>query len=227
VVFIRDDGRDKRTILRNLTFRGDNGRIVAVVGRSGSGKTTLAFHLNRLLEPAAGKVLIAERDATDMPIHEVRRTVGMTFQRVDLQLFGATVIEDVAFGLIQRDIPEREARDRSIAAMRQVGIDPELFAERSPSTLSTGEKRRAALAGVLVMDPAVIVFDEPTSGLDAAGVDSLEDTLSALRTAGKALIVITHDLDFARDIADSVLVMDAGSGVQTENIEAISEVAPV
>lgn len=225
LTFSRDDGMERKPILTNVTFRAPKGSAVAVVGRSGSGKTTLACHLNRLLEPESGRVLIGVASAKDLPLHEVRRIVGMAFQRVDLQLFEASVAEDVAFGPMQRGAEREDALRLAREALKRVGLDPALFGNRAPATLSTGEQRRVALAGVLVSEPEIVVLDEPTSGLDAVGVDALAEILQELVDQGRTLVIVTHDLDFASRVAHSVLVLDDGMGTQVPDMQILHTLA--
>lgn len=218
VHYTRRDGPEERDVLHGMSVAVRTGEILAVIGRSGSGKTTFAWHLNRLLEPARGRVLLDGQDISLSPIVDVRRQVGLTFQRVDLQLFEPTVEEDVAFGLVQRGVPREVALERSRAALRELGLDPDRYATRRPVTLSVGEQRRVALAGVIVLDPRVVVFDEPTSGLDGRGVISLTNQVMGLVKSDRAVVIVTHDLDFARSVAHRVLVVEDGRGLVHEDV---------
>ena len=216
----RRDGPLERTVLTGVNAEIARGRVTAIIGRSGSGKTTFAWHLNRLLEPSDGHINIDGRPARDIPLVDVRRKVGITFQRVDLQLFEPTVIEDVAFGLLQRGTTQSEAHVHAKEALAEVGLDPERYANRRPMSLSVGEQRRVALAGVLALGTEVLVLDEPTSGLDAHGVEQLGEQLRRLVDAGRSVVIVTHDLDFARAIADRVLVFEEGSATQSDDVNA-------
>jgi energy-coupling factor transporter ATP-binding protein EcfA2 len=217
----RHDGPDTRPVLHGIGARFDGGHIVAIIGPSGSGKTTLAWHLNRLLDPDEGSVLFHGEDIANMTASDVRRQIGFTFQRVDLQLFGATVLEDIAFGPVTRGVNSAEADELARASLSAVGLNPKQYASRRPVTLSAGEQRRVALAGVLISDPAVIVMDEPTAGLDARGVDMLAGILDDLRSQGRAIAVVTHDLRFARTVADSVLHVNDGRGEQSDDVSGV------
>ncbi len=222
---VRDDGNKTNHVLKDVTFQALHGSVLAIVGKSGSGKTTLAYHLNRLLEPTSGEVRIGGRPARSISLHEVRRIVGLTFQRVDLQLFEASVLEDVAFGLLQRGMKRAEAYRRARLFLHRMGLDPDTFGNRAPRTLSTGEKRRVALAGVLVSEPAVIVLDEPTSGLDAESVEQLSEIVNEMSNHGKTLLIITHDLDFAARTADGVILVDEGRAEVLEGTDRLRELA--
>lgn len=217
----RRDGITTRTVLTGVNATIPRGRVTAIVGKSGSGKTTFAWHLNRLLEPNNGHILIDGQPARDVPVVDVRRKVGITFQRVDLQLFEPTVISDVAFGLLQRNVPHDDALQRAREALTRVGLDPVRYENRRPMSLSVGEQRRVALAGVLALDAEVLVFDEPTSGLDARGVEQLGEQLQKLIEAGQSVVIVTHDLEFARTHADSLLVFDDGHATQTDDVDTM------
>jgi len=218
---VRNDGPHANPVLRGVSAAMPKGSVLAIVGRSGSGKSTLAWHFNGLLKPDTGEVLLDGTDIQSMPQADVCRRVGMTFQRVDLQLFEMTVADDVAFGLVQRDVPDVESRERTRSALESLGMSFEKYADRSPMALSTGEQRRVALAGALVTAPDVLVLDEPTSGLDARGVDMLIGQIESLRTSDRTLIVVTHDLTFAREIADTVLHMDEGKGAVCGSVDSV------
>jgi energy-coupling factor transport system ATP-binding protein len=218
---VRTDDAVENRVLEGVSATVRAGSVLAVVGRSGSGKSTLAWHLNRLLEPSDGMIALMGDDIAQMPHIEVCRRVGMTFQRVDLQLFEMTVADDVAFGLVQQDISEAESRIRAAMAVEALGLSFEDYADRSPMSLSTGEKRRIALAGALVVDPDVLVLDEPTSGLDASGIDALVEQIRTLRDGGRTLIVVTHDLELAGEIADTVLHIEDGTGEASGAVDEV------
>jgi energy-coupling factor transport system ATP-binding protein len=219
----RRDGPDERSVLHGISADIPAGTVFGMVGRSGSGKTTLAWHLNRLLNPSEGRVLLDGRDMADLPALDVHRRVGLTFQRVDLQLFEPTVIEDVAFGPLQKGISPDEAQSAASDALRHLGLDPDRYGQRRPGTLSVGEQRRVALAGVLALEPEVLVLDEPTSGLDARGVDSLSILIRELADAGRTIAIVTHDLGFARVVADRVLHVEDGRGVVSDDVVELLE----
>lgn len=194
--------------LSNLSLTVGAGEYLAVIGANGCGKTTLIRHLNALLVPTTGQVLVNGLD-TGLPRNrrEVRRLVGMIFQSPDNQIVGMTVEEDVAFGPGNLGLTPAELRrrvDRSLAAVGLAGLEA-----RAPHTLSGGQKQMLAIAGILAMDPKVIVLDEPTSSLDPAGRGMVHDLLRKLNRAGITIIHVTQDMDEAAQ-ADRVLVVHRG-----------------
>jgi energy-coupling factor transport system ATP-binding protein len=186
--------------------------IAALVGPSGSGKTTLAQHFNGLLRPEHGRVLLDREDIWSRPreMVQLRRRVGLVFQFPELQLFEETVALDVAFG--PRNLAIDPARIEALVtrSLETVGLPPDRFADRSPLSLSGGEKRRVALAGVLAMDPEVLVLDEPTAGLDPGAARALAEVFRRLREGGTTLVLITHDLDLVAGLATHVAVLQQG-----------------
>ena len=186
------------------------GSIVALVGASGSGKTTLAQHFNALLKPSCGSVLLDGVDIWSQPQRQVRQRVGLVFQFPEMQLFAETVAADVGFGPDNLGFP-RDRIDALVAdALAMVGLPPAQFAARPPLSLSGGEKRRAALAGILAMDPEVLVLDEPTAGLDPRGTADLAQIFERLRQQGRTLVLISHDMDLVGRLATHVVVMQQG-----------------
>lgn len=183
---------------------------LAVVGPSGAGKSSLGRVMNGLLRPATGKVLL---DGTDMhtlhSLAEARRRVGLLMQQPDNQLFGATVGEDIRFGPQQAGLPEDECVERMVQAMAQVGLDRDAFVARSPFSLSGGERRRVALAGLLAMRPQHLVLDEPIAGLDPAGRTSIEAVIAGAARS-LSVILLTADLPLALRLADRVVLLDGG-----------------
>lgn len=196
---------DGRVALAGVDLAIAAGERVAILGPNGAGKTTLALHLNGLLQPRAGSVAIAGAPVTRRTVAEVRRRVGMLFQDPDDQLFSTTVAGDVAFGLVNAGIREPELGRRVAAALDAVGAAD--LAPRAPHHLSYGQKQRVALAGILVLEPDVVVLDEPTSMLDPAARRDLVALLSGLDTT---LVVVTHDLPLALQLCTRVVVLDEG-----------------
>ena len=188
------------------------GEFVGIIGQTGSGKTTLVQHFNGLLAPTSGSVKVGEFDLSDKKSRrQSRRYVGMVFQYPEYQLFAETVLADVKFGLKNEKLAPDEENRRAAAALASVGLDPEKFAGKSPFDLSGGEKRRAALAGVLVMRPRFLILDEPMAGLDPAGRKEILGVLEALRKdTGCAIIMISHSMDDIARFATRILVMDKG-----------------
>lgn len=204
------------------------GEFVAVIGHNGSGKSTFAKHINALYLPDSGSVLVDGMDTKDEArVWDIRRTAGMVFQNPDNQLVATIVEEDVAFGPENLGVPAPEIRKRVDDALSEVGMIE--YKDRAPHMLSGGQKQRVAIAGVLAMQPDVIVFDEPTAMLDPEGRSEVLDTIRKLHAQGKTIILITHYMEEALG-ADRVVIMTGGeitlSGTPREvfaNEEALFE----
>lgn len=202
--------------LAGIDLTIDAGERVALLGRNGAGKTTLVHHLLGLLTPTAGRVLVGETPYSEDNARELRRGIGLVFQDADDQLFMPTVLEDVAFGPANLGLEGDALKARAVDALASVGADH--LVDKAPHHLSGGERRRVAIAGVLAMDPDLIILDEPTSGLDPAGRRDLEDLLDGL---GEALLLVTHDLDFARRLCGRAIVLDKGQVVADGPIDGV------
>lgn len=201
-----EDGR--QSALQDITIEIKKGEFVAVLGHNGCGKSTLVKHLNALLELQEGELTVSGMDVREEKnIPRLRRCCGMVFQNPDNQFVSSVVKEDIAFGLENYDTPAKEIPGRVAAALKLVGMEG--FAERAPHTLSGGQKQRIALAGVLVMEPDIIVFDEATSMLDAQGRKDILDCMKALHRQGKTIVMITHYVEEAV-LADKVLLINQG-----------------
>ena len=196
---------DGREALRGVDLAVSAGERVAVLGPNGAGKTTLALHLNGILTPSAGEVSIGGLHVSAPNLGEIRRRVGIVFQDPNDQLFMPTVGEDVAFGPANLGLTGPALQSAVRVALEAVAGSG--MADRAPHHLSGGEKRRAALATVLAMQPDVLVVDEPSSGLDPAGRRELVSTLAALRMTQ---VVITHDLPFALELCPRSVIMNEG-----------------
>ncbi len=204
LVFSYPDGRRALDGVDLIVEQGDR---VALLGPNGAGKTTLALHCNGILR-GSGSIFVGGLELNDQNINEVRRRVGLVFQDANDQLFMPTVAEDVAFGPANLGI-EGEALDLRVE--EALGrVDANSLAPRPPHHLSGGEKRSAAIATALAMEPQVLVLDEPTSGLDPQGRRELAETLRALEVT---MLVITHDLPFALALCEKSIIMDQGSVV--------------
>jgi cobalt transport protein ATP-binding subunit len=181
------------------------GERVALLGPNGAGKTTLALHCNGILEPTAGTVHVGELRVEKRSHREIRRRVGIVFQDPDDQLFMATAREDVAFGPANFGVRGSELDDRVDAALRAVGM--EAYADRAPHHLSFGQRRRIALATVLVSEPEILVLDEPSANLDPASRREFADIVTALDVT---LLLVTHDLPYAYELCDRAVIIDDG-----------------
>jgi cobalt/nickel transport system ATP-binding protein len=202
------------TALDSLTMPIAPGTRVALVGANGSGKSTLLRILDGLYYPTEGSarfcgdVMTEERFGDDAFAHAFRRRVGLVFQNPDVQLFSPTVFDEVAFGPLQLGGPKSEVRERVLATLDQLRLGH--LKDRPPQRLSGGEKKRVALASVLVMDPEVLLLDEPTGGLDPRSQSQVIDLLAGWTGNGKSVISATHDLGLIEDIADRCCVLDRG-----------------
>lgn len=192
----------------------EEGKMTAVIGQTGSGKSTLVQHLNALLLPETGTVKVLDRTitASEKPkrLKSLRGDVGLVFQFPEYQLFEETVLKDVAFGPKNFGASEEEAKKRALNALKLVGLGEE-YCERSPLELSGGQKRRIAIAGILAMNPKVLVLDEPTAGLDPKGTESMMKLFHELnRGHGKTILIVTHDMEQVFRYCDRVIVMEDG-----------------
>jgi energy-coupling factor transport system ATP-binding protein len=194
--------------LKGISLAVEPDEVLGILGGTGSGKSTLVQHLNLLLVPTSGRVLVDGVDAHTLAKNELRRRVGLVFQFPEAALFAPTVQEDVAFAPRRLGLDEGEVRERVSESLGLLGASH--LAGRSPHTLSGGEKRRAAIAGVLAMGPEVLVLDEPTSGLDPATRDDLLGVVRSLREAGTSVVMVSHDLDEVAEVADRVCVLERG-----------------
>ncbi|MFO7605673.1 MAG: ABC transporter ATP-binding protein [Desulfurivibrionaceae bacterium] len=196
---------DRTPALQKVSFKIHHGESVAVVGANGAGKSTLLLHLNGYLTPSAGQVRIGDYPLTRETLREVRRTVGMVFHDPDDQLFMSTVFDDVAFGPLNLNLPVEEVTARVDKALATVGLSD--LKNRPPHRLSSGQKRRVAIASVLSMSPDILVMDEPTSGLDPRARRQLIELLAGFK---HSKIIATHDLDMVVDICERTIVMHDG-----------------
>ena len=193
----------------NLTI--EQGEYLAIIGQTGSGKSTLVQHLNGLLKPTSGRILIDGKEVDKTAYREIRRRVGLIFQFPEQQLFAETVFEDVAFGPKNLGLPEAEVRRRVENAMLLVGLDPQELGDRSPFTLSGGQMRRIAMAGVLAMEPEVLILDEPAAGLDPRGKKEILDQIDRLhREEGLTVVLVSHSMEDVASRAKHLLVLVDG-----------------
>ncbi|WP_273842388.1 energy-coupling factor ABC transporter ATP-binding protein [Rubrobacter calidifluminis] len=197
-----------RAVLKGISLAVAEGEVLGIIGPTGSGKSTLARQMNLLLEPERGRVLIDGEDAGRMDRREIRRRIGLSFQFPEAALFAPTVREDVAFAPRQLGLPEEEVTERTERAL--AALDASHLAERSIYALSGGEKRRVAIAGVLAMEPEVLVLDEPTAGLDPASRRALISLIGDLAGEGRSVVLISHDVDEVAEVSDRVCLLDDG-----------------
>jgi cobalt/nickel transport system ATP-binding protein len=192
-----------------VNFIAERNSRIAVIGANGAGKSTLFKHFNGILRPTSGTVLIHGEPVGDQNIREVRKFVGLVFQNADDQIFSPTVEQDVAFGPMNLGLDEETVSHRVDEALAMVGI--EHLRDRVPHHLSGGEKKRVAIAGVIAMEPQVLVLDEPTAGLDPQGVKDLIGVINTLaRQYGITVIFSTHEVSLVPEVADRLYVMDRG-----------------
>jgi len=196
--------------LDNVNLELEEGKFYALIGHTGSGKSTLIQHLNGLLKPTSGKIIIDGIDITDKKtvMSEVRKRVGLVFQYPEYQLFEETIAKDIAFGPKNLGLSEEEVSKRVKRAMEMVGLDYEKFKDLSPFEISGGQKRRVAIAGVVAMEPKVLILDEPIAGLDPRGRDAILQQIKRLHEEYKhTVILVTHSMEDVADVAEEVIVM--------------------
>ena len=199
--------------LENISFEVEDGSFLGVIGHTGSGKSTLLQHLNGLLKPTDGTIVIGGVDITspDVSMVEIRKRIGLVFQYPEYQLFEETVAKDVAFGPKNLGLSKEEIDERVKEAIELVGLDYEAIKDRSPFELSGGQKRRVAIAGVVAMRPEVLILDEPTAGLDPkAHKDVLKMIETVHEKTGNIIILVSHNMTDIARMSDKVLVIDSG-----------------
>ena len=207
--YTASENQEEKIAINDVNLQITEGEFIAILGHNGSGKSTMAKHMNALLIPTDGKMLVNKMDTSDMNnLWNVRETAGMVFQNPDNQLVATIVEEDVAFGPENLGVPPEEIRKRVDEALERVGMSE--YKKHAPHLLSGGQKQRIAIAGILAMQPKCIIFDEPTAMLDPSGRKEVLDTIIDLnRNYGITVILITHYMDEAAK-ADRIVVMDKG-----------------
>jgi energy-coupling factor transport system ATP-binding protein len=203
----------ERKALDNVNLSIENGEFVALIGHTGSGKSTLIQHINGLLKPSSGKIIIDGVDITSskVKLNEIRKKVGLVFQYPEYQLFEETIERDIAFGPKNLGLKDEEIAKRVKRAMNMVDLDYETYKDKSPFDLSGGQKRRVAIAGVVAMEPKVLILDEPTAGLDPKGRDDILEKIVQLRKEyNMTIILVSHSMEDVAKVATRVLVMHDG-----------------
>ena len=200
--------------LANVSLTINDNDFLAIVGETGSGKSTLAQMFNALLVPDKGDVLVDDyvinyKNRKSRKLRGLRKHVGLVFQFPEYQLFEETVEKDVAFGVKNFGVKGEEAIKRAHEALKQVGLDESYF-KRAPFDLSGGEKRKVAIAGILAIDPDILVFDEPTAGFDPQSSKDLMNLITEFHNNGKTIIIITHDMDLVNTYTKRVVMLERG-----------------
>jgi len=199
--------------LDNINLEIKDKDFVGIIGHTGSGKSTLIQHLNGLLKPSSGEIYINDFNITnaDINLTDIRKRVGVVFQYPEYQLFEETVEKDIAFGPINLGLNEDEVNCRVKASMEAVGLNYEEYKDKSPFELSGGQKRRVAIAGVIAMNPEVLILDEPTAGLDPGGRDEIFELIKTLhRENDMTIILSSHSMDDMAKLAKTIIVMNHG-----------------
>jgi energy-coupling factor transport system ATP-binding protein len=199
----------EKTAVDHVSLKIEAGEMIGVMGHTGSGKSTLIQHFNGLLRPTSGKILLDGKDiwADKKKIRDVRFQVGLVFQYPEYQIFEETVFKDIAFGPKNMGLDEAEIKRRVLETANDIGLSEELM-ERSPFELSGGQKRRVAIAGVMAMEPKVLILDEPTAGLDPAGRDKILSHIKAYhKRTGNTTLIVSHSMEDIATFADRILVM--------------------
>lgn len=199
--------------LEDVSFEAEDGQLVGIIGHTGSGKSTLVQHLNGLLKPKSGQIIVSGQDITadGVAMRDIRRKIGLVFQYPEYQLFEETVAKDVAFGPANLGLSELEIEYRVKEAIEMVGLDYQTVKNLSPFDLSGGQKRRVAIAGVIAMKPEVLILDEPTAGLNPkAHADILEMVETIHQRENNITFLVSHNMNDIARMSDKVLVMDHG-----------------
>lgn len=201
----------EKVALKDINLEINLGEFIGIIGHTGSGKSTLAQHLNGLLEPTGGDVLVDGISTKTKVKTDIRKNVGLVFQYPEYQLFEETIEKDIAFGPNNLELSEEEVLKRVKNSMDSVGLDYEIYKDKSPFDLSGGLKRRVAIAGVLAMEPKVLILDEPTAGLDPRGRDEILSEIKSIHEKRKiTVILVSHSMEDVAKIAERIIVMDKG-----------------
>ena len=210
--------------LKDVNLNIKQGSITAIIGHTGSGKSTLIQHINALLQPTKGSVTVGEHiiTATEQPkvLKPLRKLAGLVFQFPEYQLFEETIEKDIMFGPKNFGVDEETAKKQAAKALEAVGLDLS-YLKKSPFDLSGGQKRRVAIAGILVMEPDILVLDEPTAGLDPQGALEMMSLFKELNQQGKTIIIVTHDMNHVLNYAQEAVVMSEGAVVKQCSVDEL------
>ncbi len=211
-VYMKGSPFEKKA-LDNVSLTINEGEFVALIGHTGSGKSTLIQHINGLLKPSSGKILVNDINITEkgVKLTDIRKKVGLVFQYPEYQLFEETIEKDIAFGPKNLGLDDENISKRVKRAMERVGLEYEIYKDKSPFDLSGGQKRRVAIAGVVAMEPNVLILDEPTAGLDPKGRDDILNQVKVLhKEYNMTIILVSHSMEDVAKVADRILVMHKG-----------------
>lgn len=211
-VYMKNSPFEKKA-LDDVNIEIKDGEFVALIGHTGSGKSTLIQHINGLLKPSSGKIIVDGTDITEKKINLnfIRKKVGLVFQYPEYQLFEETIEKDIAFGPKNLGLNDDDINNRVKRAMDMVGLKYDEYKDRSPFDLSGGQKRRVAIAGVVAMEPKVLILDEPTAGLDPKGRDDILGEIKSLQKEYKlTIILVSHSMEDVAKLADRIIVMHSG-----------------
>ena len=203
----------EKKAIDDINLKIEENEFIGLIGHTGSGKSTFIQHLNGLLKPSSGEIIVDEMkvDKSSSNLTELRKKIGLVFQYPEYQLFEETIERDIAFGPGNLDLSEEEVLRRVKSSMDSVGLDYETYKDKSPFELSGGLKRRVAIAGVLAMEPKVLILDEPTAGLDPRGRDEILSEIKSIHEKRKiTVILVSHSMEDVAKIAERIIVMDKG-----------------
>lgn len=203
----------EKVALNNVNIEISKGEFIALIGHTGSGKSTLIQHMNGLLKPTSGKIIVDGQDITKegVKLTDIRKKVGLVFQYPEYQLFEETIEKDIEYGPRNLGLEQEEITRRVKKAMNMVGLDYETYRNKSPFDLSGGQKRRVAIAGVIAMEPQILILDEPTAGLDPKGRDDILEQIKVLHDEYKmTIILVSHSMEDVGKLAERIIVMNNG-----------------
>ncbi|MDY2632857.1 energy-coupling factor transporter ATPase [Clostridium sp.] len=204
----------EKVALDNVNIEINDNEFVALIGHTGSGKSTLIQHMNGLLKPTSGRIIVDGEDITKegFKLTDIRKKVGLVFQYPEYQLFEETIEKDIEYGPRNLGLEQEEITRRVKNAMKMVGLDYDIYRNKSPFDLSGGQKRRVAIAGVIAMEPKILILDEPTAGLDPKGRDDILEQIKKLHTEYKmTIILVSHSMEDVGRLAQRIIVMNNGN----------------